>query len=88
VNEREVRPLNDDVVVRLEIRAQDRRVTVTREALEDFLQLTPKEAGEITMEQRLERVQKNLPSVIAAVHRKIDTGNTNADAIVIFAGEM
>jgi hypothetical protein len=84
----EVRSLNEDVVVHLAIRNQERHITVTREALEDFLHLTPDEAAQFTVQQRCERVRKNLPAVIAAVNRKIDLGSPTADVIVIFAGEL
>jgi hypothetical protein len=88
VHEGKARPLNEDVVVHLAVRNQNRQVTVTREALEDFLHLSPMEAAQFTVQQRCDRVQKNLPAVIAAVNRKIDRGSPTANDIVIFAGEL
>ncbi len=77
-----------DVVVQMEIRDLDREIIVTREAFEDLFQLSSNEAAELTLEQRCDRVRKNLPAVIAAVHRKIDLGQAAASLIVIYAGEM
>ncbi len=84
----EIRPFNDDVVMQLEINGRGRRVTVTREALEDFLSLPPNEAAKLTAEQRCNQVRKYMPTVITAVHRKLRVSHASAGAIVLFAGDL
>ncbi len=77
-----------DVIFRLEIRGVERQINVTKEAFEDYFQLTSSEASELSMVQRCDHIRKNLASVITAVHRKLDVAEPDARYVVIYAGEM
>ena len=60
----------------------------TREAIEDYLRLSPYAAAEMTAGERAEVVREHLSAVITSVRRKLDAVGYDADVIVIRSGEL
>ena len=78
----------DRVLVDVEIDGKERRVSITREAIWEYLRLPPKAAASMTLAERQEFVRTHLPEVIAAAKRKLGVTNASADLVMINAGEL
>lgn len=83
-----IRTSNDGVVFDVELRGKRRRVLVTREAIEDYLQLTPEAAALHTQDQRLDFVREYLPVIIQAAKLRLANTHLDADVMVIRTGDI
>jgi hypothetical protein len=77
----------DDTAFEAWVAERSRRVVVTREAIEEYLQLDPQRAAAMFAEERRNFVTDNLPLVIAAADRKTDPSD-RADLVIICTGEL
>jgi hypothetical protein len=77
-----------DTALQAWIAGESRTVVVTREAIEDFLKLGPKEAGDMTAEHRSSFVREHLAMVIASANRKAERSDHAEDLVVIRTGEL
>ena len=77
----------DDTAFEAWVAERSRRVVVTREAIEEYLQLDPQRAAAMSAEKRRNFVIDNLPIVIAAANRK--TGPSDqTDFVMIRTGDL
>ena len=83
----EVKPHGDATLVSIELDGMWRRITITRDAIEEHLHLSPKVAAAMTEEERCEFVRSHMPYVFATVRRKIRRSET-ARHIIIRTGEL
>jgi hypothetical protein len=70
------------------IEGESRTVVVTREAIEDYLGLSPDEAAAMRPAERADFVADNLALLIAAANCKIDAIDRAEDLITIRTGEI
>lgn len=83
----EVKAHGDATLVSIELEGIWRRITITREAIEEHLHLSPEKAGAMTEAERCEFVRSHMPYVFAAVRRKIRESGT-ARHIILRGGEL
>ena len=83
----EVKPHGDATLVSIELDGMWRRITITREAIEEHLHLSSEKAAAMTEHERCEFVRTHLPYVFAAVRRKI-RGSETARHIILRHGEL
>ena len=77
----------DDTTFEAWVGDRSRRVVVTREAIEDYLQLDRERAAAMSAEERRNFVADKLSIVIAAANRKIDPLD-QTDLVMIRTGEL
>jgi hypothetical protein len=77
----------EDTLVEIELNGVWRRVSLSREAIEDHLLYSPEISMAMTADQRCSFVRNNLPYVFAAVRRKIH-GREDARNIWLTAGDL
>ena len=82
-----VRATGNDTVVDLWIERKFRAVTISRQAIETFLQLTPQNAASMTEKDRREFVRTHLGIVARAAtdHLRIDPA---AEVILVDVGQL
>ncbi len=78
----------DNTIVNVVLGIHPRRVSVSREAIEDYLHLTPDAAAKMSAAERRAFVQTNFMMVITAADRKLERTTTPSDVIVIDTGEL
>jgi hypothetical protein len=83
----EIRPSGDDTLLNIEMDDAWRKVTVTREALENHLKLSPEQAESLGPDGRCRLVRENLAFVFAGVRRKL-RARPDAQRITLLSGEM
>ena len=83
----QVRLSGDDTLLNIEINDAWRKITVSREALEDHLGLAPEAAAALDGERRCQLVRENMAFVFAAVRRKLRE-RPDAQRITLSSGEM
>jgi hypothetical protein len=83
-----VRTSGDTTVVDLWIDGKIRCISVSREAIEAFLQLAPDRAMAMTDEDRREFVRTHLGLVMTAAANKLRGTDPTADAVQIGAGQL
>lgn len=83
-----VRSSGDSTVVDIWIAGKLRGVSVTREAIEAFLQLPPDRAATLTPEDRREFVRTHLGEVITAATTKLHETSFDAATVVIEPGDV
>jgi hypothetical protein len=77
----------ENTLVRIEMNGIWRQVTISREAVEDFLLYPPEFSLAMTADQRCSFVRRNLPFVFAAARLKIH-GRADARNIWLTAGDL
>jgi hypothetical protein len=70
------------------VAGERRTVIVTREAIGDYLQLSPEQAVAITAAERAAFVRDNLAVVIAAATRKIDPSEQEVERITLRSSDL
>jgi hypothetical protein len=70
------------------ISGESRTVAVTREAIENYLAVSPEEAAAMSADERRRFVRNNISLVVAAANRKAHASDHAADAITIRRGEL
>lgn len=83
----EVKASGDVTSVSIELDGMWRRITITREAIEEHLHLSAQQAEAMTEHERCEFVRSHMPYVFAAVRRKI-RGSVTARNIIVRKGEL
>lgn len=77
----------DNTRLNIELDGIWRRITLTRDAIEEHLHLPQEQALEMSENDRCEFVRSHMPYVFAAVRRKIRE-STTARHIIIRRGEL
>ena len=83
-----VRSSGTSTLVDMWIDGKLRAISVSREAIEGFLHLTPERAASMTEAERSEFVRTHLTLVITAATTKLRSTGTDADAVAIDAGDL
>jgi hypothetical protein len=83
-----VRSSGSSTLVDMWIDGKLRAISVSREAIEAFLHLTPERAAGMTEAERSEFVRTHLTLVITAATTKLRNTGTDADAVAIDAGDL
>lgn len=83
----QVQSSGDDTLLNIEINGAWRKVTISHDALEAHLRLSPEAAAMLTPDSRCELVDQNMAFVFAAVRRKL-RNQPNAQRIWLGAGDM
>jgi hypothetical protein len=83
----EVRSSGDDTLLNIEINNAWRKITISPDALERHLRLSPEAAAMLTPNRRCDLVRENMAFVFAAVRRKLRT-QPDAQRIWLGAGDM
>jgi hypothetical protein len=82
-----IKSSGEDTLVNIELDGHWRRVSLSREAIEDYLQQSPEVALKMSADQRCSFVRDNLAYVFAAARRKIE-GRQGARRIWLVAGDL
>jgi hypothetical protein len=83
-----VRTIGDSTLVDMWIDGKLRAVSVSRDAIAAFLQLSPDRAMAISDDERREFVRKNLTLVAKAATDLLGSMDSGADSVVIEAGQL
>jgi hypothetical protein len=83
-----VRSSGASTLVDLWIDGKLRAVSVSREAIEGFLHLTPERAAAMSEGERSEFVRTHLTHVITAATAKLRTTGADADSVAIEEGDL
>jgi len=83
-----VRSSGASTLVDMWIDGKLRAISVSREAIEAFLHLTPERAASMTEAERGEFVRTHLTLVITAATTKLRNTDADADAVAIEAGDL
>lgn len=78
----------DITIFDMELMGKWRRVAVTREAIEDYLRLSPAEAAKLRPEDCVKFVEDHRPVIMRAAESKVRNGHATADVIMIMTGEI
>ncbi len=73
----------ENTLVDVELDGKPRRVSVSREWIEDRLNLSSQEAANLTTEQRQEFIKAHLGEIISAANAKRDHTSNIADLIFV-----
>jgi hypothetical protein len=84
----EVRTEGDYSFVDILLGGRARRVSVSREAIEEHLGLSPNVAAEMSAEARRQFVQTNFMLVVTAADKKLERSGGPTDVIVIEMGDL
>jgi hypothetical protein len=82
-----VRSMGESTLVDLWLEGRFRAITVSRQAIDTFLKLTPDRAAAFTDSDRVEFVRTHLALVVKAAAAQL-RANPAADAILIEPGEL
>jgi hypothetical protein len=83
-----VRSSGESTLVDMWIDGKLRAITVSREAIDAALQLSPERASALTDDQRREFVRTNLTRVVAAATEQLRAGDSTADTVTLEAGHL
>ena len=83
-----VRTSGDQTLVDMWIDGKLRAISVSREAIEGFLHLTPERAAAMTEAERGEFVRTHLTLVITAATTKLRQTGADADAVALEEGDL
>ena len=84
----EIKSTGDRTLIDIDLDGKRRRISVSREAIEDYRRLSPDAAGSMSSEDMQEFVRQHLPLVIAAAKRKLGVTSESAELIMIRSGEL
>lgn len=82
-----IRPIGDSTVVDLWIHGKFRAVTVSREAIEVYLQVAPRDAASMTETDRREFVRTHLNVIATAAARRLEA-DPSMTIIAIAPGQL
>ena len=77
-----------NTLVEIWIDGKLRGITISRGAIEDFLNLSPAQAQAMTADDRCEFVRSNLPLVMNAVRARLQETGADSTAVVIEEGQL
>ena len=83
-----VRSSGDLTLVEMWIEGKLRGISVSREAIETFLQLSPERAQAMTDEDRREFVRTHLSVVATSAKDRLGNTDADADSVMIDAGQL
>jgi hypothetical protein len=83
----DIKASGENTLVNIELDGLWRRVSVTREAIEDYLMLPPEASAAMTADQRCDAVRNSMAYVFAAARRKI-AARKDARNIWLTAGDL
>jgi hypothetical protein len=83
-----VRTSGSSTLVDMWIDGSLRAITVSREAIEDFLHLTPDRAATMTEDERSEFVRTHLTLVVASATAKLRNTDATAAAVTLDSGDL
>lgn len=83
-----VRSNGDSTILDVEIGGRHRLISVSREAIEDYLHLLPEAAARWEAEDRRAFVEKHLSLVVSAADRKLAVAYFDSELIMIETGEL
>jgi hypothetical protein len=87
MNSDDVRGDGDDTLLNIELDGLWRRVTLTREAIEEHLHITHEAAGKMSEHERCDFARGHLPYVFAAVRRRLRE-RPDARRITLRSGQL
>jgi hypothetical protein len=70
------------------VAGESRTIVVTREAIEDYLRLSPEAAAAMPARERADFVRQNLAAVIVAATRKIDPSEQEVEIITLRSSDL
>ena len=82
-----VRTIGDSTMVDIWLKGRMRNVSVTREAIQSFLNLTPQAMDDMSDEERSEFVRRNL-SIVASTALAWLNEHPGQDSVTIDAGQL
>ena len=83
-----VRSNGDSTILDVEIGRKHRHISISREAIEDYLHLLPEAAAQWGPEDRRAFVEKNSSLVVSSADRKLAVAYFDTELIMIETGEL